>query len=269
MRNGNMRSITTALLAAALFAISPVSFADERPSPKSPKAYNSPREVFEAYREAIGKRNWRTAFLCWVPERREDQVFEAYFGCNMKPGKPEVIAALKKYGVEESAVDAEYTKRYKEKHGIDLDAWYAEREKRMAKGVAKAQAEWAAKEGKNMPPGGATGGPFPVTELDPGPPQPPDDSALLRQIVVARVIDKVGFVDEATRAVISVDADPVGFTPLEHVCLNGDKAQGRTSKTSYHFESRSGKAEVKVGDKIDGTFHFRKLVGGWLIESEE
>jgi hypothetical protein len=48
----------------ALAAMPSSSRADEKAPLPPPPAYNSPREVFDAYREALDKQDWRTAYFC-------------------------------------------------------------------------------------------------------------------------------------------------------------------------------------------------------------
>src|SRR5438067_13117268 len=84
------------------------------PTPKgqAPKNYSSPTAVFDAYREACTKGDTRAELSCMAPEMREGEVFQAFIGCHLRPDKPEVIAVLKKFGVEDSVIKPEYYKRY-------------------------------------------------------------------------------------------------------------------------------------------------------------
>src|SRR6476619_640482 len=66
----------------------------QKPTPEAPKNYSSPNAVFEAYREACAKGDTRTTFLCLTPELRDEEVFEAYFACNLKDDSPKVVAVL-------------------------------------------------------------------------------------------------------------------------------------------------------------------------------
>jgi hypothetical protein len=257
MRIGTVCSIAVAVLAA----VSSESRADEKPARQAQKVYASPREVFDAYREAVDKQDWRTVFLCMTPERREDEVFEAIFSCAMRPDEPEVLAVLKQYGVEEEAVNEEYLKCYQKKHGVDTTKLIAEmKDEAAARRALQNDPEWA---GKTPVP--AVAG----SRMDSGRPSlPPNDEVLLRQVVSMLVTDKAGFVEEADKATIGKDANPPRFTKLEQLSLNRSTATGRTSSTRYHIEGLSGK-DVKVGQTVGSTFHFRNLQGGWFIEREE
>jgi hypothetical protein len=82
--------------------------------------YASPTAVFDAYREAREKRDWRKCFSLLTLEAQNDALFESFFACGMHDSK-ESRAILKKYGLDDAAVGDALRKKYKEKYGIDID----------------------------------------------------------------------------------------------------------------------------------------------------
>src|SRR4051794_9661804 len=82
-------------LVAGPFACS----ADDGP----PKRYPSPKAVFDAYREACARRDWRRCFSLLTREIQDGVVFEVYFGCNIRDSK-ESRAILKRYGVDDATM---------------------------------------------------------------------------------------------------------------------------------------------------------------------
>ena len=263
-----MQSVTGSWLAIGVFAIalsamSPMTLAEDKPVPTAPKAYSSPRAVFDAFREAYTKRDWHTVFYCQTPDVRDNLVFEAYFGCHMHPDNPKVLAVLKKYGAESSTIDAEYYKRHKKKFGVDLGKLTAEREVR----EAKAAEDYFKKQGKSAPQNGKPEAAVAVPdfEADIGPPLPAVDQKIFREVVVEQIADKTGFYAAANEIIASSDSlPPIG--KLEQLTIRDDAATGRANNTIYVLAAAPGKAPRKMGQTFLTTFHFRKLNGGWLID---
>ncbi len=85
------------LLAGIVLASGTCCIAQETPKTDVPKEYASPQEVFEANQKACRAHDWRTAYFCLTPKRRENEVFESLFACKMHEDKPNVQAVLKKY----------------------------------------------------------------------------------------------------------------------------------------------------------------------------
>ena len=83
------------------------------------KTYSSPREVFDAFREAYRKKDWHILFLLYTPERQRDLVFETLFACEDAGGqKFEKLKSVKtKFGITEASLEREYLEQYKRNHG--------------------------------------------------------------------------------------------------------------------------------------------------------
>lgn len=257
MSKGIRQLIALAFCAAPALAGTPqAGLAAENSTDIRPKTYSSPRAVFDAYRQAREKQDWRTVYLCWTPHDRNVLISEAFFGCQMHPDDPDVLGVLKKYGVTEDAIEAEYFKRYKAKHGVDLAKLHADR-------VATDKASHARR--KQEPEASSDSGPVPV---DPAalPPQPPEDLELLHEAVCADVSDNEGFYVAVSKLFAARDPDvtaPIG--PLERLTLRGNRATGSAMTTLFHIE---GPLNKKVGQTISTPFRFRKVDGGWFLELE-
>ena len=96
--------------------------ADEGPKPESQPSHASPNAVFEAYRDARAKGNFRRMFFLLTPEARESAVFESYFACQVST-KPQATAIQKQFGVGAETLHAEFVKQYYQRHGVDLSQW--------------------------------------------------------------------------------------------------------------------------------------------------
>ena len=82
-----------------------------------------------------------------------------------------------------------------------------------------------------------------------------------RNLVAAHVKDKVGFFEEVAKLSEDRPISPVG--ELEQVTAQGDSATGH-SKMS--ITPGPGESPPAV-EKIDKTFRFRRINGGWLLDS--
>jgi hypothetical protein len=87
-----------ALLACVctLAAVLSIIYAGEESSQVIPIKYSSPQAVFDAYREAIGKRDWRTAYFCYTLESQKSAVFETYFASQERRQTKAIEDVLKK-----------------------------------------------------------------------------------------------------------------------------------------------------------------------------
>jgi hypothetical protein len=126
------------------------------------------------------------------------------------------------------ALFADYEKDYKKKHGIDFAKFMAEH------------------------------------QHDRTPP-PTHDEQLWRAAVVAHIKDKAGFVE----AVATLSKDPVWppLGELDRLFVQGDTATGHAKET---LVPRPGEPPPKPGKSplvIDTTVGFRRVNGGWLIDS--
>jgi hypothetical protein len=73
------------------------------------KLYSSPREVFDAYRGAVARHDFRSMDHCLTKKRQDLLIHEVYVACCIRGG-PRVLYVLKKFGIEESKMSAEYEK---------------------------------------------------------------------------------------------------------------------------------------------------------------
>lgn len=258
----------TSLLFAATFAV--IGFTAPPPEgmaaetvQERPKVYSSPTAVFDAFRESRDKQDWQTMLSCLTPELRDDQVFEAFFGCSMQPSDPKTVAVLKKHRVGLQAIQTEYHRRYKEKHGIDIVKLLEERT------AAAEKAEQSRKAQKDARPSGeAQGGAVPGSSEQLGPPLPPADEGLLRKTVCAAIRNKPAFCADVD-SIIRNGERPAPLGKLEQLRVQGDKADGLAKTVIYHFASGPDNRLQKVGQEIDLRFRFSKLNGNWFIESKD
>jgi hypothetical protein len=240
------------LVPIVLFASSSASSANGKMDAEAQKGYASPKAVFDAYREARAKREARAVFSVLTPQTQSAAVFEAIFSCMERQGTDairgrrseakEIGLIVEKYFDYPAAVD-DYQKQYKKKHGIDL-----------AKFRAKAEAE---------------------TEKNPNAviAEPPRDDQLWYDAVTAHVKDKAGFYVAVKKHFQERDAkhhinDPVWpLGDLEQLVVQGDTATGRAKETIL---PRADESPLKPGQKppiYERPFKFRRINGGWLIDS--
>jgi hypothetical protein len=217
----------TFLLAMAL----PLLGWAEEPNSKQSKAnrYASPTAVFEAYREARGSRDTRTCFSCLTPVMQDEVVFQTFFECAERNSKED--QALIKSQIDLSAANDDYEKRYKVKHGIDLPKVRAGHEN------------------------------------DPKFVPPANDDGLLRDAVAAHVKDIPGFVEAAAKLSKERPVSPLG--DLRDLVVQGDTATGH-AKVTIVPNVAGGETPVKPGESpavYDRPFKFRRVDGGWLINS--
>jgi hypothetical protein len=239
------------------------STADERARRQVPIRYVSPAAVFDAWRAAQAKRDYRTAFFCLTPASIAALAYQAYVASYFAGEgelSPKVAAVLKKHGVDDaSAIYDEYATRYQEKHGVDIRELERQYQERMKQHIDK-QIE------KN-PSLAESGGPFTAPDFLSNA-VPARDEELFQQVVADRIKDKPGFYTDVARAVPTDYLPKIG--PLQNIRIRDDIATGRATETSQivHYEALRGQKERKVvsTDKTDKTFHFRRVQGGWLIE---
>ena len=222
------------------------------------KGYSSPQEAFNAMRVAGDRRDWRTAFASLTSTNQDAAVFGLFDDCSFcEEGKPKVRAAMKKYGLETGKVMAEYSKEYRQKHGIDLDKLAAEAEKHFkehAEKYLKAHPEIARSPGIAIPmpyePGEKT-----------GPSPPPVDGEILSKVVLRMVTDKIGFYEEACEAIRPKVKDILtpDYGDLEGLKVSGDRATGWVAVTRYHLGGNTKEAEAPV--RVECCF--RKVNGKW------
>jgi hypothetical protein len=258
----HMALIERLFVACLVMAQATSGMADDETASGGTKVFATPQEVFEAFREAGTKHDWRTVFLCLTPERRDDHVFETWFQCQENIDNANVAKVLKKYGVEENAFQAEYFKLYQEKHGVDLAKLEREYEKKKEQAVSAYL--------KKHPQTGKEAVAVPTSELA-GIEEPPDDEELVRKAAIGLISDKIGFFADAANALSERSEERPAFGELKAVRIQGDKATGRADQSgNYHYEKKPGKMEIKKADPpVPMIFHFQKLRGSWLIGQQE
>jgi hypothetical protein len=218
--------------------------------------YSSPQVVYEAFRRAAARQEYRVAFLSLTPGFQEREVFESFMVC-MDSGLPAVRALLRKYHVDSEALMAAYADRYQQKHGTDilkLRLDYAQKR-------FKAQEEYL----RQHPEARAAGGGIAIPSAKLGPP-PPEDEELIYRSVVAVIADKVGFYEEVNQT-IALDPDTLPrFGDLEGLNVEGETATANACVTSFVLHSGRGGPLEKDAETRDKIVRFRLLDGSWLID---
>jgi hypothetical protein len=227
----------------------------QAPPAQPPKGYPSPEAVFEAYRDALDKKDARRELLCQIPELRGD-AYATFVGCQLCD-KPAVAAVQRRFGVETQAVMDEHCTLYQREHGVDLKRLAADQDAK----VAAAFKEYYDRNGKDAP--------YPA-ELAQRlwPPQPPRDDELMRRIVNSKVADHLGFTFAVLDASRSRDYEPLRLSPLRNVRVTGDSASGGATVTAYHLATSPGQPGTRVRDGVVRTIRFRKSQDGWLIAAQ-
>src|SRR5689334_10841127 len=106
------------LLIAVIVCFAPLNIAAEPVKPAAPIVHASPEAVYKVYRDACQKRDWRTVFGCYTAERQKYELFECYFASQTKRETPQLLATLKKHGLEEAQANAEAVRVYEQKHRV-------------------------------------------------------------------------------------------------------------------------------------------------------
>jgi hypothetical protein len=222
--------------AAGLVALLPPLFlmagpracsADDGP----PKRYPSPKAVFDAYREAGARQDMRAVLPLLTRHMQDDIVFEYYQGCHIGDSK-ESRAVLKRFGVDWETLTSDLRREHKAKHGVepaDDEALWDVLVKEYKAEHGSAPAVW------------------------------PDD--LMGDILGRRIKDKAGFCEAAYN--VLRDGPPRSIGDLEGVDVQGDRATGHAA---LRLPVAHGQEPGSKGI-FDKTFLFRKVNGGWLLDS--
>jgi len=195
--------------------------------------YPSPKAVFDAYREARAKRDAWVVFSLLTPQTQNDAVFEAIFSCMERQGTD---------AIKGRRSEAEEIGRVVERY-FDYPAAEDDYNKRYKK-----------KHGTD-----------PNTSRR--------DNQLWYDAVTAHVKDKAGFYVAVTKhfeesAVKRHEEKPISpIGDLEQVAVQDDTATGHAATLGFHYDTPPGKPAQRVEDNIDKTFKFRKVNGGWLLDS--
>ena len=88
---------------------------EDRAQSDEPAAYSSPQAVYDAYRRAQDKHDWRTAFCCLTPHGKDIAMLEGFMICTLHRSDERVEAILKKHAIEFAAVEADLQRLTKQK----------------------------------------------------------------------------------------------------------------------------------------------------------
>src|SRR5262245_12748820 len=189
---------------------------------QSRSTYATPVAVFDAYRGARRKREWRKCFDCLTPESQKDMMFEIFFACAMSDSS-EVAAMCKKYIGGRDTFNEDYERRYKEKHGVSIE-------------------EVRAKEQTEEPRG----------------PTATSDRDLLVEVLNAHIQDKAGFYESAANLLEQGESyEPLG--ELKQLTVEGDTASGQAESMMQHLSSSGDGVDKVVRSRYDKAIHFRKV----------
>jgi hypothetical protein len=291
-KEANVRSATVMVCLLSVFLTGVNSRAADQPAAGKPAqrllGYSSPREAFDAKRDAVAKRDWRTAFFSLTPASQDAAVFDLCAGFLLwiepggeygpfdregekgrRAGEAKLRAMLKKHGIESSKVWKEYIRQYKVQHGVDLDKLAAQIEKynrEFFEAYRKNNPE-----GSNPPPGQTVALPY-GSDTESEYSFPPIDVELLSKIILPRISDKASLYEEMTESMTPKVRDELAYDygNLEGVTESGDKAEGWVAMTMYALEGRPGKGFVKVASpptQLKRCFH--KLNGRWYNDTEK
>jgi len=245
------------LLAACATALAISICLEAAATEKDPKApvYQTPNAVFDAYRQTGRDGDWESHYRLHTRDAQRDLVFESHFFCGMagRDRRKAVEAVQRKSGCSELEFGKRFFEQYKRKHGhADV----------IDKFLAKAIPYWEAVDKATMnadddepvrvkPPKG-----------DPGMDSLPDDKELARETLYEVTRDKVGFYAGVT-AIASEGRNPSIIADLRDLVIDGDTATGRATITTVPGPGES----PKNGRAFDRTYRFRRVNGGWLIDS--
>jgi hypothetical protein len=149
------------------------------------------------------------------------------------------LAIQKEYGLDDATLTGILKNEYKAKHGVDPDN--------------AALDDFLVEEYATKPDAGES-------SAEPDPASPGLKRDALCNFLAAHVKDKAGFFDAAANLLFR-PISPVGN--LEHLGFGADTAKG-DAKLTYIPPPGESPRVVKEHDK---TFRFRKVDGGWLLDS--
>jgi hypothetical protein len=230
MRFSNFTFSKALVASTVVLARLSASNAGEPTDPGSQTRYESPRAVFDAFRDAGQKHDVREAFRLLTPKAQDEAVYMVSLLFPQLASKDRK-AILSEFVDESAAVD-DYQRRYKEEHGVDLKKFDANHQTDDTRVRA-----------------------------------PPRDEPLWCRALAAHAKDKAGFVEKVLKLSEKKDQPTLPYGPLEDVVTHGNTATGRAAMISFHFEKTPGKPPKKVEDRIDKTCQFRRVNGGWLLDS--
>lgn len=278
--------------------------------------YSSPQEAFEARRAAIARRDWRTAFSSMTPEAQDQAVVEIAWAwlwlgftrhsvhetpwCRSYPpnwpgDRWDVLESdgrtpWDKLGKAASEATIAKVRTMTKTHGLELQKFWAEYQKRFAVDVAKIFAERRKREMeqfkaclkehpkereegerllKEHPEYFGTG----ITCPQPGERLRPDllDPAmeLESKVILSQIIDKAGLYEEAMELLKPRVVDPESpdyvFGDLQGVSVSGDTARGWVVCNS-EIHIGGAREAFKPGRVL---CRFRRINGRWYNDNRE
>src|SRR6185295_3595586 len=156
---------------------------------------------------------------------------------------------LNDHGLTNEAFEAEYAKRLKEKHGVDLVKVFADRQREVQKAAPHKDTR-APRQTQETVPGAQL---IPSKEGVPvSPISEEDEDILLRETVSAVVKDKDGFYKRASDLLANGQPNsPLG--QLEKITIRGDTATGQDKRIHFHIEGNPDGSNSSVGQPISVT----------------
>jgi hypothetical protein len=261
-----MRLTVLIMVLAETTAVLSADTVQSRPPANS---YSTPTEVFDAYRNAMDRNDWRGVLLSECEEARDRDAYSIYVGAAEQSDDPKVAAALKKYGLDRSAdarIMAEYNKRYKVKHGIDIGKLKAEHAAKQDALVAESLKK--ARDAGELKNGPDYAVPVTIDESKLGPPLPDEDQALLRSVVVESIPDKIGFCATLQGIFAANQTLKPRIGSLERLSVNASTAEGvaTVSEFAEGIHKTATRAQERFVQRVDTTksFRFVKTTNGWL-----
>jgi hypothetical protein len=247
MSNGSTVRFVAVLVPTLLVSASLARGGDDKRATGTQKRYPSPKAVFDAYREADGRRDWRQCFSLMTEDWQSDRLFECVFTLSESAGK-ESLQVLKKYRLDEATFDADLKAEYKAKHGAEPDDTALmtdlEKEYKARHRIGTARSGAAQSGAEPQPPLSAT--PRDITR------------DIMRDLLAMRVKDKAGFYSDTLEAISGWVS--VSFGDLEQVAVRGDMATGRVKISMvFHHDKMSNRHSISP-------VNFKMVNGSWLID---
>jgi hypothetical protein len=279
-----MRTITTRDAIFAVLILLALSLADvyavaTEAIQKMATGYSSPQEAFSARRNAVDRRDWRTAFFTLTPQAQDAEILGLFDSCIFHQERNVTArAAMKKYGLAIDTVFAEYNKAYHQKYGVDLDKLQAEVDEYNKKNTkplvdlpglgTDVKLRGAQATNPRQPRPRIT--PAPTASSEPGqksaPSLPDTDGDLLAKVVLRLVTDKAGFCEEAQEAITPKVRGRLApdYGDLEAITVSRESATGWLTVTYYSLSAKGG-LETRNSYHERVPVPFRKLNGRWYV----
>jgi hypothetical protein len=218
---------------------------------KPERGYESPREAFDAFKDASTRGDYRTQFHCLTPDDQGQALFWMVAAqADAETADPKTLESLRRNGPDWKTVDAEYRKEFRKKFGADPTCASQDIVRFSNPPLAKSIPD-AASASAGVPPA--------------------FDGALLYEVVVKLIPDKAKLYEEVCGAYTET---PPPMGELHNLNIKGDTAVGYLSEKSVAPAASSASGGDRH-DKDDGEgrifvpFRFRKLDGRWFVTKVE